>query len=160
MSSQYLIGRMSFPLNVNLALRKQSVADFFHQVCKTVTVIQSSHSLSPSVLLLSVLITFSSGAFAQDLLLFGGPNHDEYLGCLKCSDSRSDSVCNGFGKFGNEFSSNMWNEFSSPYGNEFSSSSPWNEFSGSKSVPVLVDKNGKFYGYFTINDTRSDAVRF
>jgi hypothetical protein len=110
--------------------------------------------------LLSALIAFSSGAFAQDLLLFGGSNHDQYLGCLKCSDSRSDSVCNGFGKYGNEYGSNMWNEFSSPYGNEFSNSSPWNEFSTSKSVPVLVDKNGKFYGYFTINDTRSDAVRF
>ena len=107
-----------------------------------------------------ILIAFCTRALTQDLLLFGGSNHDEYLGCLKCSESRTDSVCNGFGKYGNEFGTNMWNEFSSPYGNEFSSSSPWNEFSTSKSVPVLVDRNGKFFGYFTINDSRSDAVRF
>jgi hypothetical protein len=46
------------------------------------------------------------------------------------------------------------------FGNEFSSSSPWNEFSLSKSVPVLVDEHGRFYGYFTINDAISDAVDF
>jgi hypothetical protein len=54
----------------------------------------------------------------------------------------------------------MWNEFSSPYGNEYSSSSPWNEYSSSNSVPVLVDRQGNFYGYFTINQYRSDAVEF
>jgi hypothetical protein len=107
-----------------------------------------------------VALFFCSSAIAQELLLFGGHKHDQYLGCLRCSEFRSDSVCNGFGKYGNEFGSNMWNEFSSPFGNEFSSSSPWNEFSSSNSVPVLVDRNGKFYGYFTINDTRSNAVRF
>lgn len=53
----------------------------------------------------------------------------------------------------------MFNEFAG-FGNEFSSSSPWNEFSTSKSVPVVVDRAGKFYGYFTINDSRPDAVKF
>jgi hypothetical protein len=113
----------------------------------------------------STLIAIAFGlncslVFSEELLLFGGSNHDQYLGCLKCSDSRSDSICNGFSSYGNEFGSNMWNEFSSPYGNEFSRSSPWNEFSTSDSVPVLVDRNGKFYGYFTINDVRKDAVNF
>ena len=96
----------------------------------------------------------------QELLLYGGDKHDEFLGCLKCNDFSSQSVCNGFSKYGNDFGSNMWNQFSSPYGNDFSSSSPWNEFSTSKSVPVLVDRQGKFYGYFTINESRSDAVNF
>lgn len=54
----------------------------------------------------------------------------------------------------------MWNEYSSPYGNEYSSSSPWNEYSLSNEVPVLIDKQGNFYGYFTTNDTRHDAVNF
>ena len=64
------------------------------------------------------------------------------------------------GPYGSEFSSKgIFNEFAG-FGNEFNSSSPWNEFSTSKSVPVLVDRNGNFYGYFTINDFRSDAVDF
>ena len=103
---------------------------------------------------------YSSSSYAEEFLLFGGNNHDEFIGCLICNEFSSDSVCNGFGAYGNEFGSNMWNEFSSPYGNEFSRSSPWNEFSSSNSVPVLVDRKGNFYGYFTINDTRNDAVEF
>jgi hypothetical protein len=99
-------------------------------------------------------------ALAQDLLLFGGSNHDEFLGCLVCNEYSSESVCNGYGQYGNEYGSNMWNEFSSPYGNEFSASSPWNEFSSSNSVPVLVDRGGNMLGYFTINEFRYNAVDF
>lgn len=99
-------------------------------------------------------------ALAKELLLFGGSNHNEFLGCLGCSEYSSDSVCNEYSKYGNEYGANMWNEFSSPHGNEYSSSSPWNEYSTSKSVPVLVDRQGNFYGYFTINRYRGDAVSF
>ena len=93
-------------------------------------------------ILLIILITFSP-AFSKTML-FGGAGKKEYLGCLDC----------------NEFSSSgIFNEFAG-YGNEFSSKSPWNEFSTSNEVPVLVDENGKFYGYFTINEHRRDAVKF
>lgn len=102
-----------------------------------------------------------SAAFANDdLLVFGGPSHDQFLGCFICNEFNQESICNGFGKYGNEFSSDgMFNEFTK-FGNEFNSSSPWNEFSTSESVPVVVDHEGKFYGYFTINDSRTDAVDF
>lgn len=110
----------------------------------------------PILCLLLPLITS-----AQELLIFGGFNHDDFLGCLKCNEYSSESICNEYGQFGNEYASGtMWNEYSSPYGNEYSSSSPWNKYSTSNSVPVLVDRNGQFYGYFTINDYRSDAVNF
>jgi hypothetical protein len=93
-------------------------------------------------------------------MLFGGSGHKEYLGCLECSEFASDSICNGFGKFGSEFSSSgIFNEFAG-YGNEFSSKSPWNEFATSNEVPVLVDENGKFFGYFTINEHRPNSVSF
>ena len=94
------------------------------------------------------------------LMLFGGTGHDEYLGCLDCSEYATDSICNEFGSHGSEFASDsIFNEFGT-YGSEFSSKSPWNAFTSSKDVPVLVDEDGGFYGYFTINQFRSDAVGF
>lgn len=97
---------------------------------------------------------------AQDLLLFGGGSENTFLGCFNCSKFDSDSVCNDYGKFGNKYAtSGLWNEYAG-FGNKYSSYSPWNEYSSSKSVPVLVDRDGKFYGYFTINVYRSDAINF
>ena len=111
-------------------------------------------------LLLLFSLAASAPTFAKELIIFGGAEHDDFLGCLTCSEFDSDSICNGFGSYGNEFSSSgMWNEFAG-YGNEFSSDSPWNEFASGNSVPVLVDRDGGFYGYFTINEYRSDAVEF
>ena len=104
-------------------------------------------------------LTLGNQVNATDLLLYGGQNHDEFLGCLVCNEFGSDSVCNGYGQYGNEYGSSMWNEYST-YGNEYASSSPWNEYSNSDEVPILVDRSGQFYGYFTINEYRSNAVDF
>ena len=79
-------------------------------------------------IILIFFILSAQTALAKDLLLLGGSNHDEFLGCLVC--------------------------------NEYSSSSPWNEYSSSDSVPIVVDRQGNFYGYFTINAYRSNAVDF
>lgn len=104
-------------------------------------------------------LVLSRAIDAQELLLFGGNGHDVFLGCFNCNEYSSDSICNEFGA-GNTFrSDSIFNEFGQ-FGNEFSSSSPWNEFSNSNSVPVLVDMQGGFYGYFTVNELRSDAVDF
>ena len=101
----------------------------------------------------------TSAATPQKLMLFGGPDHKQYLGCVVCNEFSSDSICNGFGHYGNEFSTEgMFQEFAG-FGNDFSPDSPWNEFSTSTSVPVLVDENGAFFGYFTINESRPDAVK-
>ena len=98
-------------------------------------------------------------AGAQELLLYGGEDHDEFLGCLNCSEYDSDSICNEYGK-GSEYNSDsIFNEYGT-YGSEYSSSSPWNEYTSSDSVPVLVDLSGNFYGYFTINRYRSKAIDF
>ena len=112
------------------------------------------------ILSITIFLAFGTQANARELILYGGQNHDEFLGCLVCNEFRSESVCNEFGQYGSEFGSTIWNEFSYTYGNEFSQSSPWNEFSLSNDVPVLVDKDGNFYGYFTINQFRHDAVNF
>ncbi len=114
-------------------------------------------------ILIATLVLLCSAANARaagDILIFGGDSHDQFLGCLVCNEFSSDSICNGFGTYGNEYSSQgMFNEYAG-FGNEYNSSSPWNEYSTSTSVPVLVDREGKFYGYFTINDSRHNAVDF
>lgn len=96
-------------------------------------------------------------AYAKDLHIYvdNGSKH-VYLGCFSCNPYNSNSIWNEFGSFGSEFSSSsIWNDFGT-YGSEFSSTSPWNEYSSSN--PVLVDKDGGFYGYFTCNQSRSKRV--
>lgn len=109
----------------------------------------------------AVIAVFLGTAPAEaKMMLFGGSGHDDYLGCLDCSEFTSESICNEFGSYGSGFvSSSIFNEFGS-YGSEYSSKSPWNEFTSSTDVPVLVDENGGFYGYFTINAFRANAVDF
>jgi hypothetical protein len=91
------------------------------------------------------------------LLLFGGPSHKTFLGCLNCPESTSDSVQNKDGQFGSDIqSSSVFNQFGA-YG---SSSSQWSACNSSASdPPVIVDSAGKFYGRLTVNTTRTDAVR-
>ena len=98
-------------------------------------------------------------ANAQELLLYGGEDHVEFLGCLNCSKYDSDSICNEYGKGSAYNSDSIFNEYGT-YGSEYSSSSPWNSYTSSDSVPVLVNPDGNFYGYLTINEYRGDAVDF
>ena len=110
--------------------------------------------------ILSILLLFSANIYAAELLIFGGYNHDVFLGCLTCSEYNSDSICNNYGTYGNKYSDKgMFNEFA-VFGNEYSSMSPWNRYSVSDEVPVLVDRDGDFYGYFTINEYKYNAVNF
>jgi hypothetical protein len=71
---------------------------------------------------------------AQTLLIYGGSDHDVFLGKLNadCYDSES-----------------IWNEYGT-YGSEYSSYSPWNEYASTP--PVVVDSRGNFYGYLTANE--------
>ena len=42
----------------------------------------------------------------------------------------------------------------------FGGAGRWNKYSSGNEVPVLVDQDGTFYGFFTINTYRADAVSF
>ena len=106
-----------------------------------------------------MLVPIGGLAIAQELLLFGGRGHDEFLGCLNCSRYDSGSICNEYGKGSKYDSKSIFNEYGT-FGSKYSSSSPWNKYSSGNSVPVLVDRGGSFYGYFTINKYRGDAVNF
>ncbi len=107
---------------------------------------------------IAMLAAPPGAAAAKELLIFAGRNQSEFLGCFNCSKFADDSICNASGK-GGLFSSGIFNPFSA-YGSSLNLSSPWNRHSSAASVPVLRDRSGGFFGYFTINDTRSDAVDF
>jgi hypothetical protein len=109
------------------------------------------------ILMVTAVVCADASAQSPALMLFGGSDHRTFLGCLNCSKFSSDSVCNEFGQKGSEFSSNsIWNEFGH-FGSSFSSESPWNAFASGG--PVIVDRDGRFYGRFTANKYIADRTR-
>ncbi len=90
---------------------------------------------------------------ATKFMIYGGQDHDKYLGCLCCSEYSIDSVHNEYSTYGSSYSSeSIFNEYGT-YGSEYSSESPCNELA--LSPPIIVDQNGKFYGYLTLNELNS-----
>ena len=86
---------------------------------------------------------------AQELHIFGGRGHDVYLGCLTCNNYSSNSIWNEYSQYGSSYNANsIWNTYSD-YGSSFSDYSPLNVYA--KYPPVIVDMDGSFYGYFTVN---------
>ena len=110
------------------------------------------------ILIFIFLLLIQSKVYAVEaLLLFGEDNHKTFLGCLNCGKFDSGSICNKFGTYGSKFNSeSIWNKFGT-YGSKFSSASPWNKFSSS--APIIVDRNGGSYGYFSTNKFHSDRTR-
>lgn len=104
------------------------------------------------------LILFSVSTYSQTLHLYGGRNHDFYLGCLNCSNYNQNSVWNEYGNFGNVYNSNcIWNEYGT-FGSEYSANSPWNPYASNP--PVVVDSEGNFYGYLTVNEYKANRAEF
>ena len=96
-----------------------------------------------------MLLVASTSASSQELLLFGGRNHDVFIGCLTCSKYDSSSVCNRYGDHGSKYSDeSIWNRYGT-YGSKYNDESPWNKYSSNP--PAIVDRDGGFYGYFTAN---------
>ena len=90
-----------------------------------------------------------SKAYSQTLHMYGGKNHDVYLGCLNCDKFNPNSIWNAYGTYGSKYNPNsIWNAYGT-YGSKYNSYSPWNAYSSDP--PVVVDKEGDFYGYFTVN---------
>jgi hypothetical protein len=109
------------------------------------------------LLIVMLLFAVSSTSFAEKkIMVFGGANHNVYLGCFNCSDITSDSVHNDIGKFGSDISStSIFNDISL-YGSDISQYSPCNDIASNP--PVLVDEDGSFFGYLTLNDIKSKAI--
>jgi hypothetical protein len=107
-------------------------------------------------LLLSALLAVTTSTYAEEaLLLYGGDYHDQFLGCINCSDTSKVSIWNTLGKYGNDLNSDcIWNSLGK-YGNNISSYSPWN--STASYPPIIVDQQGRSYGYLTANSWKNPS---
>ena len=101
-------------------------------------------------ILLAITLTFvSATSLATELLLFVGKSHDVFIGCLSCNKYDSSAVCSRYGSYGSQYSDkSIWSRYGS-YGSQYSDTSPWNKYASTP--PVIVDREGNFYGYFTAN---------
>lgn len=92
----------------------------------------------------------------ERILIYGGENQDVFLGCLNCDKFDKESIWDCTGDYGSRFGKeSIWNKFRE-FGGAYGKYSPFNRFSDNP--PILVDKNGKFYGYFTIDNTQVDKT--
>lgn len=84
-----------------------------------------------------------------ELVVFSG---DTFLGCLNCSQYDSRSILNANGA-GSKYSSDSVTNAYSEYGSKYSDRSACNPYASAP--PAVVDRQGNFYGYLTVNAYKS-----
>jgi hypothetical protein len=91
----------------------------------------------------------------HNLMVFGGPGHTTYLGCLTCSNGSGDSVFFEGGTYNGAYLApsivNRSSEFVSPH-SAYSACNPL-----ATDPPVIVDERGTSYGRLTVNLQRTDG---
>lgn len=97
------------------------------------------------------------GVVVHKLMVFGGPGHKTYLGCLSCNEYDQESIFNDYGKFGSDYSAQSIHNHFSNFGSAYSSSSACNPYASDP--PVIVDEQGRYYGRLTVNTYRSDGPK-
>jgi hypothetical protein len=109
-----------------------------------------------AALILALLATGAALAQTQKaILIFGGDDHDVFLGCLNCAETDSTSVANEYSKYGWGNDYGLWGTYGA-YAGEYSSKSACSAYASHP--PVLVDRDGGFYGYLTINEYKAQSV--
>ena len=92
------------------------------------------------------------------LYIYGGRNEEDYLGKLNAGRYDSESIWNQYGAYGNKYHSKcIWNVYGT-YGSEYSAYSPFNDYASNP--PVLRDRAGNFYGYFTSNKNKANRADY
>jgi len=101
-----------------------------------------------------LLASLLANAQSNKIMLFGGKNNKTFLGCLTCSEYDSSSAHNTYSAFGSEYSSSsIWNNYSD-YGSMYGAYSACN--TNATNPPVLVDNNGTFYAYLSLNPSKQN----
>jgi hypothetical protein len=116
-----------------------------------------------AALSLGLCAASSSSPAITKLMIFGGNDHQTYLGCLNCSPASPESIFNRSGAYGHcaLFSDNLYCR--GPL-DHFGTTSLFESrsacVSDAKNPPVIVSPEGKYYGRFSIGDAfgHSDAV--
>lgn len=111
--------------------------------------------IAAAILALALTVPATAFTQSQEILIFGGNGHEDFLGCLTCSEFDSKSIWNEFSKHGWENDFGTWNDFG-PNASQFGSRSACNEYASDP--PVLVDRKGNYYGRLTISETKADSV--
>lgn len=83
------------------------------------------------------------------LLIFGGTNNRQFLGCLNCDKYDSNSVFNPYADFGSRYSDTSILNPYGDYGSKYSDTGACNPYANS--APVIVDDAGNYYGRLTMN---------
>lgn len=109
----------------------------------------------PAALAMIALPTGIAAQSTEQIMIFGGNDHDVFLGCLNCTEYDQSSVWNDVGKYGWANSFGVWGRYGA-YGGEFGTNSACSEFASKP--PVLVDRRGAFYGYLSVNQFMSKGV--
>jgi hypothetical protein len=80
----------------------------------------------------------------------------QLLGCINCSKYDPYSIWNEYGNYGSKYNaSSIWNKYGQ-YGSQYNSLSPFNPYSNTP--PKIVDQQGNFYGYLTLNKFHSNRA--
>ena len=91
-----------------------------------------------------------------ELLIFGGPIREIFLGCLS-DESRADSIFNLKGEHGSDLSPlSLRNKFA-PYGSNHDDTSACNV--KAKHPPVVVSSDGKSLGLLTVNPALDRRIK-
>jgi hypothetical protein len=102
-----------------------------------------------SLALLLLALAAPAAATRNRLLLFGGPEHEDFLGCVTCDASEPFSIWNPESDFGSPTHPlSIWNR-AGRYGSQGSPHSPWSR--RPESVPVVVDRAGNLCGKFALD---------
>jgi hypothetical protein len=106
-----------------------------------------------------VLLAFGAAparATLNPLLLFGGPELQDFLGCVTCDAAEFYSIWNADSDYGSpKHPNSIWNR-KGRYGSTDSPYSPWSR--RPKSVPVVVDRAGNLCGNFAVDQSYPGRV--
>lgn len=108
--------------------------------------------------LIFFLIWSFFGVAQKPLNIYGGKDHDVFLGCLNCNSMAPASIWNAYGTYGSKYSAtSIWNKYAT-YGSDYGDNSPFNQHASYP--PAIVDKDGNFFGYLTVNEYHEKRAEF
>jgi len=89
------------------------------------------------------------------IMIFGGKDHNIYLGCLSCETYENDSIFNENGHYGSCQLFQKDSLFCKGPFDDFGSGGPFHDLSAcgpnASNPPVIVDNLGYYYGRFSID---------